>query len=145
MVANTLSLLATDTSTASASTVDVSAHSLRLVQKISADGDIVTFQVGVSKSVNGDFVPAPHDIQIQSGLFVNRMLYSSDSVKADGSENMIPINGYIAATLAEGETYIEYKLDLDKLRKYFNREDLSTTPWGHLRARQGRKRPLAGI
>lgn len=140
MVANTLSLLATDTSTASASTVDVSAHSLRLVQKVSADGDIVTFQVGVSKSVNGEFVAAPHDIQIQSGLFVNRMLYSSDSVKADGSENMIPINGYIAATLAEGETYIEYKLDLKKLRKYFNREDLSTTPWGtygHVKGENG--------
>ena len=48
LLANTLSLLATDTSTTSASTVDVSAHSLRLVQKVSAYEDIVTFQVGVS-------------------------------------------------------------------------------------------------
>ncbi|MCF2660845.1 S-layer homology domain-containing protein [Pseudoflavonifractor phocaeensis] len=129
MVANTLSLLATDTSTTSASTVDVSAHSLRLVQKISADGDIVTFQVGVSKSVNGDFVPAPHDIQIQSGLFVNRIDNSYDQVAVAGTK-YIPVNGYGTATLAKGETYIEYKLDLEKLRYYFNGFDTTYNPWG---------------
>ena len=130
MVANTLSLLADDTSTVSLSAVDVSAHSLRLVQKVSADRDIVTFQVGVSKSAGGDFVAAPHDIEIQSGLFVNRMLYSSDPVKADDSEKSIPINGYISATLAEGETFIEYKLDLSKLRTYFSGFDTTYNPWG---------------
>ena len=115
LLASTLSLLANDTSTTSVSTVDVSAHSLRLVQKISADGDIVTFQVGVSTSVNGDFVAAPHDIQIQSGLFVNRIDNSYDQVAVAGTK-YIPVNGYGTATLTQGETCIEYKLDLSKLR-----------------------------
>ena len=128
MVANTLSLLATDTSTASASAADVSAHSLHLVQKASADGDIVTFRVGVSDTENGDFVAAPHDIQIQSGLFVSRIDNGYDQVAVAGTRS-IPVTGYGTATLAKNETYIEYQLDLNKLRYYFNREDNSTTPW----------------
>ena len=113
LLANTLSLLATDTST----TV-VSPHSLYLVQKVSGspNSDIVTFQVGVSASENGEFVAAPHDIQIQSGLFVNRIDSSVYDQVAVDSTRSIPVNGYITATLFEGNTYIEYKLDLDKLR-----------------------------
>ena len=129
LLANTLSLLADDTSTVSLSAVDVSAHSLHLVQKASADGDIVTFQVGVSTSANGEFVAAPHNIQIQSGLFVNRIDSDDDQVAVDRTRS-VPVNGYITATLFEGNTYIEYKLDLKKLRKYFNGEDNLTTPWG---------------
>ena len=129
LLANTLSLLATDTSTTSASTVDVSAHSLHLVQKVSADGDIVTFQVGVSDTVNGNFVAAPHNIQIQSGLFVNRIDSVYDQVAVD-STRIIPVNGYITATLFEGDTYIEYKLDLSKLRTHFNGFDHTWNPWG---------------
>lgn len=134
LLANTLSLLATDTST----TV-VSPHSLHLVQKASADGDIVTFRVGVSASENGEFVAAPHDIQIQSGLFVNRIDSVYDQVAVDRTRS-IPVNGYITATLFEGNTYIEYKLDLNKLRKYFNGEDNLTTPWdtyGHVLGENG--------
>ena len=125
LLASTLNLLAANTSTA-----DVSAHSLRLVQKVSANGDIVTFQVGFSQKVNGEFVAAPHAIQIQSGLFVNRVRASSYSVDADDAENLIPVNGYGTATLAQGESCIEYKLDLEDLRDYFNRKNYSTTPWG---------------
>ena len=110
LLASTLNLLAANTSTA-----DVSAHSLRLVQKVSANGDIVTFQVGFSQKVNGEFVAAPHDIQIQSGLFVNRIDNSYDQVAVAGTK-YIPVNGYGTATLAQGKSYIEYKLDLDKLR-----------------------------
>ena len=130
LLANTLSLLATGPSTTGTSTTVVSAHSLRLVQKVSANGDIVTFQVGFSQKVNGEFVPAPHDIQIQSGLFVNRVRSSTYSVDAADAKNLIPVNGYGTATLAQGKTYIEYKLDLEDLRDYFNRKNYSTTPWG---------------
>ena len=129
LLANTLSLLANDTSTTDASTTVVSPHSLRLVQKVSASGDIVTFQVGVSDTVNGNFVAAPHDIQIQSGLFVNRIDSVYDQVAVD-STRIIPVNGYITATLFEGNTYIEYKLDLSKLRTHFNGFDHTWNPWG---------------
>ena len=127
LLANTLSLLATDTST----TV-VSPHSLYLVQKVSGspNSDIVTFQVGVSASENGEFVAAPHDIQIQSGLFVNRIDSSVyDQVAVDRTRS-IPVNGYGTATLFEGYTYIEYKLDLEKLRTHFNGFDHTWNPWG---------------
>ena len=126
LLANTLSLLATDTST----TV-VSPHSLYLVQKVSGspNSDIVTFQVGVSASENGEFVAAPHDIQIQSGLFVNRIDSVYDQVAVDSTRS-IPVNGYITATLFEGNTYIEYKLDLEKLRTHFNGFDHTWNPWG---------------
>ena len=127
LLANTLSLLATDTST----TV-VSPHSLYLVQKVSGspNSDIVTFQVGVSASENGEFVAAPHDIQIQSGLFVNRIDSSVYDQVAVDSTRSIPVNGYITATLFEGNTYIEYKLDLEKLRTHFNGFDHTWNPWG---------------
>ena len=127
LLANTLNLLANDPST----TV-VSPHSLHLVQKVSGstESDIVTFQVGVSTSVNGDFVAAPNDIQIQSGLFVNRIDSVDDQVAVDNTRS-IPVNGYGTATLLEGDTYIEYKLDLEKLRKHFNGFDHLWNPWGN--------------
>lgn len=106
----------------------VSPHDLHLVQTITNDSDnkdILIIRVGVSGTANGDFIAAPNDIQIQSGLFANHLR----NVKS-GPVPGISVNAYTAATLATGKTYIEYTLDLAVIRENYNGRDLTYNPWG---------------
>lgn len=138
LLSNMLNLLA-EGSTA----VDTSAHSLCLVQKITNDSenkDILILRVGVSTTENGEFVAAPNDIKIQSGLFVNYLEYNY-TLDVDNEPLHLTVAGYGSPdTLTAGETYIEYKLDLSKVRYYYNRLDSSATPWntsGHIDGENG--------
>ena len=86
--------------------------------------DTMTIIVGVADSSN-QFCPAPHDIVIEAGLFCDFLSSGRLPVTVDGSQAP-GIKSYKTFTIPQGEKFVEFKLDLVKIRSLLvaQRKDL---------------------
>lgn len=133
MLSDGLNLLANaDTPQTSASDIDVSGHGLYLVyftEPVDRSGDIVSIKVGLTDDSSIKFIrdpervpevmiPAPHDIGLEIGIFAS---FFCGDLSPDGYYPRLPSfrNNFASYTLEAGERYIDFRMDMSKLRSQF--------------------------
>lgn len=128
-VAQTLNRLASGSSgvslLSSGSSVDTTVHDLILAPSVERDGNILTFHVGLyDKNTDPqEPVSAPHDIQIEAGLFADFLPAYAEDFAADGGQ--VPGTNYFKDfTIPKDSSSISFKIDLGKLRtNYLSQSD----------------------
>ncbi len=128
MLSDGLNLLASaDTPQTSASDIDVSGHNLRLAcytETVDNNDDIVSIKVGLTNSSGvwvrdpENMIPAPHDIGLEIGIFSS---FLCGNLSPDGYNPKLPAfnNDFSAYTLEAGDRYIDFRMDISKLRSQF--------------------------
>ena len=120
-VAGQLNTLASGTyaATRSAETgaVPTYVHNMRLAFQMARDGSILTVKVVLcDKKLDGTTYTAPYSIPVEVGMFADFLGVTDTDYAADSNSDVPGTNCFKRFVIGEGESSIEFKIDLQKLR-----------------------------
>ena len=120
-VAGQLNLLASGTYAAARSAetgaVPTYVHNMRLAFQMARDGSILTVKVVLcDKKLDGTTYTAPYSIPVEVGMFADFLGVTDTDYAADSNSDVPGTNCFKRFVIGEGESSIEFKIDLQKLR-----------------------------
>ena len=124
-VAGQLNLLASGENSASLyaadDTIDTTAHDLKIkmVMGFQQNSSVYSLRVNLYDKNTNKPAPAPHAVTVEVGMFADFLNVGEENYAADGTENVPGTNYFKSFTIDEGESYISFQLDLQKLREKY--------------------------
>ena len=121
-VAGQLKLLASGENSASlytaGDTIDTTVHDLEIRMNMSfqQNKSVYSLRVNLYDKNTNKTAPAPHDVKVEVGMFADFLNVGQEDYAADGTENVPGTNYFKEFTIKEGDSYISFQLDLQKLR-----------------------------
>lgn len=115
-----VSLTSAGDADAAAQSADTSVHDLSLYMgaEHNQDNGVLTIHASLRTKGGKEDVPAPHDIQLEIGLFADFLTPYEEDLAADDTSGVPGCNYFKKFTISKGEKAVELRLSMDKLRGY---------------------------
>lgn len=117
---DSVSLTSAGDADAAAQSADTSVHDLSLYMgaEHNQDNGVLTIHASLRTKGGKEDVPAPHDIQLEIGLFADFLTPYEEDLAADDTSGVPGCNYFKKFTISKGEKAVELRLSMDKLRGY---------------------------